>query len=319
MTVIYIDSVFVLNTVMDYLLFLITARVSGIVLKRGRYLLAAVLGGAYAAMVFLPGLAFLAETPVKLSVGILLALVAFGGERKLLRLAVLLFGISCGMAGCVLALGLLAGSAIPMENGIFYTNVDATVLLLSAAAAYFVLTLAFRAAARHSVRGEVVAARLCMAGKTTSLTVLLDNGNALREPEAGRPVLVAAPETVRSLLPPALRHLLTEEALHCPADLLEPIRREKPELRPRLIPYRTVGVRGGLLLTLQSTWLEIGGERQTDVTVAVSPTELGQGYAALWGGEIKGGVYGNHRRMDSSTAEATETSSAGQHPLHWRQ
>ena len=307
MTVIYIDSVFVLNTVMDYLLFLVTARISGIVLKRGRYLLAAVLGGAYAAMVFLPGLVFLAVMPVKLSVGILLSLIAFGGERRLLRLTVLLFGISCGMAGSVLALGLLAGSAIPMENGIFYTNVDATVLLLSAAAAYFVLTLAFRAAARHSVKGEVVSARLCMAGKTAELAVLLDNGNALREPQSGRPVLVAAPETIRSLLPSSFKGLLTEQRLCCPADLIEPIRQELPELRPRLIPYRTVGMPGGLLLMLQSTWLEIGGERQSGVSVAVAPVELGQGYTALWGGEIKGGFYEKHRGVDSSTVAAAET------------
>ena len=41
--------------------------------------------------VFLPGLGFLSATPVKLAAGILLALAAYGGEAKLLRLTLLLF------------------------------------------------------------------------------------------------------------------------------------------------------------------------------------------------------------------------------------
>ena len=95
--------------------------------------MAALAGGAYAVAVFLPGWAFLAETPAKIAAGVLLSVLAFGGEEKLLRLTLLLFAVSCGLAGCVLALGLLAGSEIPAINGIFYTNIDARVLLIAAA------------------------------------------------------------------------------------------------------------------------------------------------------------------------------------------
>ena len=147
LTVVYVDSVFVLNALMDYLLVLCAARLAGIPLRRRRYLLAGLLGGAYAVAVFLPGLGFLSATPVKLAAGILLALAAYGGEAKLLRLTLLLFAVSCAMAGCVLALGLVAGGGVPMVNGVFYTDVDAKVLLTAAAAAYLVLTVVFRAAA----------------------------------------------------------------------------------------------------------------------------------------------------------------------------
>ena len=153
---VYVDSVFVLNALMDYLLVLCAARLAGIPLRRRRYLLAGLLGGAYAVAVFLPGLGFLSATPVKLAAGILLALAAYGGEAKLLRLTLLLFAVSCAMAGCVLALGLVAGGGVPMVNGVFYTDVDAKVLLTAAAAAYLVLTVVFRAAAGKGVRGELV-------------------------------------------------------------------------------------------------------------------------------------------------------------------
>ena len=86
MTVIYIDSVFALNALMDYLLLLSAARLAGLPLRRRRYVLGALAGGAYAAAVVLPGLSFLAASPVKLAAGVLLGLIAYGGEEKLLRL-----------------------------------------------------------------------------------------------------------------------------------------------------------------------------------------------------------------------------------------
>ena len=64
--------------------------------------------------------------------GVLLALVAYGGELRLGRLTVVFFGLSCGLAGCVLALGTVLGRAVPAAKGILYTDVDLQVLLIAA-------------------------------------------------------------------------------------------------------------------------------------------------------------------------------------------
>ena len=286
-TVVYVDSVFVLNTVMDYLLLVVTGRLAGVPLRRRRYILAALAGGAYAVAVFLPGLGFLAAPPVKLAAGVLLALAAFGGEERFFRLALLFFLVSSAMAGCVLGLGLLAGSRVPVVNGVFYTDVDAKVLLISAAAADLVLTAAFRASARHAVRGELARVTLCVLGKTVSLTALLDSGNSLREPHSGQPVLVLAPGALDTVLPRRVRSLLTEENLRAPADLLPLLRTAAPDLRPRLLTYRAVGTAGGLLAVIHTDWTEIGGVRREGLAAALSPTALDCGCSALWGGEYR--------------------------------
>ena len=320
MTVVYADSVFLLNGAMDYVLFLVTARLAGIPLKRRRYALAALLGAFYAVSVFLPGLNFLSAFPAKLAVGVLLALVAFGGEEKLLRLVLLLFAVSCAMAGCVLALGLLAGSRVPVSNGIFYTDVDAKILLIATTVAYLVLTVVFRAAARHGVGGELLSMTVCVGGRTTRLTALHDNGNSLRDPAGGGAVLVVAPGVLNGVLPGSIGKLLTPELLRYPADLLEPLLEAAPALRPRLLPYRAVGVPGGLLLTIRAEWVEVGGRRYEDAPVALSPTTLGTGYAALWGGGIKKG--GDHERIKRKAAAASGVAGAasgGGCPLHRRQ
>lgn len=320
MTVVYADSVFLLNGAMDYVLFLVTARLAGIPLKRRRYALAALLGAFYALSVFLPGLNFLSAFPAKLAVGVLLALVAFGGEEKLLRLVLLLFVVSCAMAGCVLALGLLAGSRVPVSNGIFYTDVDAKILLIATTVAYLVLTVVFRAAARHGVGGELLSMTVCVGGRTTGLTALHDSGNSLRDPAGGGAVLVVAPGVLNGVLPGSVGKLLTPELLRYPADLLEPLREAAPALRPRLLPYRAVGVPGGLLLTIRADWVEVSGRRCEDAPVALSPTTLGTGYAALWGGGIKkGGDHEGIKRKAAAASSVAGAASGGGRPLHRRQ
>jgi len=282
-TVVYIDSVFTLNALMDYLLLLATARLAGVTLRRRRYLLGALLGGAYAVCVFLPGCAFLSAWPVKLAAGILLALTAFGGERHLLRLTLLMFAVSCGLAGCVLGLGFLSGSRIPSRSGIFYTNVDAKVLLAAAGAVYILFSVVFRACARHAVRHTLVAVTVAYGARRAALTGLCDTGNALVDPVTNRPLLVVCGRELDALWPPELRGLLTQQALSAPADVLEKLNRASA--RFRLIPYSAVGVSEGLLLAFRSDFATIGGKRYDGLLIALSPTEIGGGFSALWGEE----------------------------------
>ena len=265
MTVVYLDSVFLFNALLDYLLFLSTARLAGIPLRRRRYLLCGVLGGLYAAAVFLPGGGFLTETLVKAGVGLLLALIAFGRETHFLRLTLLTVAIACALAGTVLALGLLAGQHIPNARGIFYTNVNGKTLLLSASGVYLLLTVIFRAAAAHGIRGECLPVTVCLLGQTVALTALLDTGNSLRD-TAGEPVLTAELSRFPQLAA-AIQH-------RPPAETLPMLRQRFPKLRPQLLPMRTAAG-GGLL-----------------------DTELGGGYTALWGGEGRR----DHERMAAAAA-----------------
>lgn len=317
MTVIYIDSVFVLNALMDYLLLLAAARLAGLPLRRGRYLLGALFGGAYAAAVFLPGLGFLAAMPVKLAAGVLLGLIAYGGEEKLLRLLLLFFGVSCGMAGCVLGLGLLSGSGVPVVSGVFYTNVDARVLVIAAASAYAVLAVVFRASARQAAAGLLLPVKVRLFGRTAAFTALWDSGNGLRDGN-GQAVLVVAPGYLDPLFPLEVRQLLTPEALQRPEALLEPLRRLAPELRPRLTPYRSVGG-GGLLLAVRTDWVEINGTRWPGLTAALSPAALGTA-GALWGGGLgKEGQHGDREKTaaeDCRTADTAGASARGKRALY---
>jgi len=315
-TVVYVDSVFVLNTCMDYLLLLATGRLSGVPLHRRRYLAAAVLGGAYAVAVFLPGCGLLVRWPVKLAFGMALSAVAFGGGRAYPRMTLLLFAVSCGMAGCVLGLGLLAGG-VPMENGVFYTNVDGKVLLTAAAAAYLTFTVVFRASAKNHVRGTLLPFTIGLNGRQMTLKALCDTGNALQDPATGRPLLVVSASHLRELWPPELRLLVSSAALKDPAAAMERLHSCGAPVCFRLVPYSAVGVSGGLLLAFRSDWTRIGGRTYDKLLVALSPTELGGSFSALWGGTEGGNT---HVEVVGAPARAAEAAvSAGAGPLHRRE
>ena len=285
MTVIYVDTLFLLNAAVDYLLLLASARLAGEPLARLRFLLGAALGGLYAVAIFLPGLSFLARPPCRLAAAVLMVLAAFWKSRRLLRQVVIFLALSCAFGGGVLAIGLLGGRGLTLSNGVLYSGMDLKIVLLSAAGCYGALTLLFQRTGRHTAAaGELRPVRLTLGERQVSLIALVDTGNTLTDPATGRPVLVAEADCVEELLPPGIRP--------SPADLRDPAgaleRLEDPwRRRFRLLPYRSVGVDRGLLLAVRVDQVQVGEEDRGPMLAALSPTPVsdGGGYRALLGAD----------------------------------
>ena len=285
MTVIYVDTLFLLNAAVDYLLLLASARLAGEPLARLRFLLGAALGGLYAVAIFLPGLSFLARPPCRLAAAVLMVLAAFWKSQRLLRQVVIFLALSCAFGGGVLAIGLLGGRGLTLSNGVLYSGMDLKIVLLSAAGCYGALTLLFQRTGRHTAAaGELRPVRLPLGERQVSLIALVDTGNTLTDPATGRPVLVAEADCVEELLPPGIRP--------SPADLRDPAgtleRLEDPwRRRFRLLPYRSVGVDRGLLLAVRVDQVQVGEEDRGPMLAALSPTPVsdGGGYRALLGAD----------------------------------
>ena len=284
MTVIYIDTLFLLNALVDYLLLLAAARLAGEPLRRVRFALGAALGGLYAVAIFLPGLSFLAHPLCRIASAALMLAVSYGGSRRLLRQGILFVGLTCAFGGGVVAIGLLGGTGLSLGRGVFYSAMDLKVVLLSAAVCYGTLSLVFQRLARHSASdGELVDIKLTLNDRSINFTALVDTGNTLTDPASGRPVIVAEGERVGALFP--------KEHRPGPADLADPaaaltrLGTGAWRTRFRLLPYRSVGVERGLLLCVRLDGLEVNGQGRGPVLAALSPTPVsdGGGYQALIG------------------------------------
>lgn len=262
MKVVYLDSLVLLNFILDYLLLLLTGRVAGAVLHRGRLALAAGLGSVYAAALVLPFWPFLEHPLIRVCVGVGMVLVGYGHCRRLGRLTVLFFALSAALGGGLYALELL---------GVQIT-LDIRYILLFAAAGYCVLSLVGRKLVRHG-HGELRQVDIALGQRQVRLTALVDSGNTLTDPMTGAGVVVAQGERLASLLPPEADY---RRPAQCFPRLPEP-------RRFRLLPYRAVGVDGGLLLAVKADAVRVDGRELGQRLVALSPTPVsdGGGYEAL--------------------------------------
>lgn len=253
---IYLDLVMLLNFLVDFLLLLGTNRLSGFPPGTGRCALAALLGGVYGGVCLLPGFRFLGNLLWRLvSLG-LMAAIAFGCSRSALKRGGVFVLLSMALGGVALSIG----------RGEFL------MLVAAAAGVWLLCRIAF---------GDGVGAReyvpitLRCGNRAVSLIALRDSGNTLRDPITGEQVLVISADAAIQLTN------LTAAQLRSPLETLA--KRPVPGLR--LIPYRSVGQGGGMLLAMRFEDVKIGSRRQSAI-VAFAPEGLGKGedYQALVAG-----------------------------------
>ena len=144
-----------------------------VVLRRAWYLLAALTGALYAAVMVLPGAAGSAAARMKLALGAAMALIAFGGEAHWARCAVVFFAVSAAFGGAVYAASMLAG--VSPGSGALVT-VSGRVLVLSFAVCYAAVSTVFRRRAKTAAR-EVRTVTVTLAGRSTTVRALRDSGN----------------------------------------------------------------------------------------------------------------------------------------------
>ena len=284
---IYVDSLFLLNFLLNYLLLLGSARIGGAPIDRRRMAAAAALGGLYAVGCVLPGTAFLRHMAAKAAVCVLMLLCAFGKKRGVLRLGALFLALSVAFCGVVIAMMELLGSGLMLLHGTAYYPVSAQSLLLTAAAVYILARMVFARITEHS-GGDLVDVELNTGGRSVKLKALRDTGNTLKDPVTNRSVLVVDWQVAKALLPVEAAEGLSQAQFAQPAELLPRLSAKTAAVRWRLIPYRAVGTAGGLLLAMRCDRVMIGRQTVRGGLVAFSPTAVSDGgsYSALIGGGV---------------------------------
>ncbi len=265
---IYLDSLFALNAIIDYFLLLCSAKAAGAVIRRLRLALAAVLGGLWAVACVLPGFDFLRLAPMKLLPALFMALIAFGGERRLARCLVIFLGVSAAFGGAAWAASMLAGGG--MYAGRVYLPVSMRVLVLSFALCYAAVSLVFRRIGKRPER-ELLTLEVTLRGRSLALRALRDTGNGLCDPVSGRDAAVAELDALRPLLPELQGRAFTDAAaLFGELSALDGL-----QGRVTLLLYSALGTRSGLLAALRPDSAALDG-RPADILVGLYPGRLSQ-------------------------------------------
>jgi len=282
--VLYADVLFLVNSVIDYLLLLLSARAAGAPLKRLRFALGAAVGGLYAVLIFVPGFSFLNRWIYKGLSGLLMLLVAYGGGGGV-KQGFMFLALTCALGGGIMAIGMMDSASLSLGRGVIYSVPDLKLVLLSGAGCYAVLRRLSPGLCRHTTgEGELCPVRFELQGRSLVLTALLDTGNTLTDPADGQGVPVAEGAALETLFPSG--HRPTREELCDPVCAMKRLNTGVWAGRFRLLPYRAVGVERGFMLAVRMDAVCMGDRERRGTLLALSPTPVsdGGGYRVLTGG-----------------------------------
>lgn len=272
---IYIDVVFGANLLMDYLLLCLVGRIFCLKKNRWRCMLAAVLGALYSCLVlWIPVNRYL-PAQILLQGACAMGMVRIGyGLKKggLLAKAMIALYLAAFLCGGLFEV-LRGGRAVTPQMFLVFTA--GTYVGCSALAC---LSEAFRTRRRN-----LYPITLSYQGKTQTSCGFYDSGNLLMDPAEKKPVSILETELLEHLL----SRELVEHLKHLKEEPGEVFETELAGLKPRFLPYQTIGKEEGILLaiTLEKLCIHTPGEviaiDGPVFALSFEPSALGKEYRVL--------------------------------------
>lgn len=240
----------VLAAFVNLFLLLGTNRLTGIPSSIIRAAIASAVAGVYSTLCAMPDLYYLGKLFIRIAVLALECVIAYGWSAVQLRKGSVF--VLLNMALSWLSIGAGGGMWTP---------------LFASGAIFFLCTWSSPVQAQRFVPVE-----LTYGGKTLKILALKDTGNCLKDPVTGRSVLIIGAKVAEKLTG------LTPGQLKDPVGSMGTI----PGLR--LIPFRTVGNKNGLLLAMRFQNVRIGAWKGSSL-VAFAPEGLeNTDYQGITGG-----------------------------------
>lgn len=192
--IVYADVLIFLNTLVDYFLLLVTAKLTGEKTKTLRVVLAAFLGGISSLYIFLPRQKIVIEFIYKVAVAFLLSWVCFGvtAYKKFVKNTGVFFLATCGYAGVMFALwAIFKPYGMVINNSVVYLSISPTVLVLFSIGGYVAFTLLwqiFKKSSTEATRHEIT---VFANDKQICLNAIADTGNSLEDVFGKSEVIIA--------------------------------------------------------------------------------------------------------------------------------
>jgi len=286
--VVYLDIVFMINLVMDYVILWTTAKFAHVRSSAARLFAGAVIGALASLLLFyllymVPGVVvstfklFL----LKMLISLVMAATAFPFRdmRKFFGVILNLYLVAFAMGGAMIGSIYLFQNnpaAYSTMNGLIVFLVNVHFSWLAAAIAVAILLARW---GRNFVRKNLLRAMLQVpvvvrfGDKRLALKALVDTGNSLKDPLTQKPVMIAEYGALKELLPESFKVAFEKG----PENLEEMIKGLQTDVnwgfRVRMIPFSSIGQQKGMLLGLRPDDLVIVTDdsyiKVRDVVVAV--------------------------------------------------
>lgn len=257
--IVYLDVVFTINFLMDFVLLWATAKFSQLRTSWVRLAVGAFVGACYSLALMLPSLHYFLGFSIKVLFSIAMVFVAFPrlSLKRFLQALAYFYLVAFTMGGAMLGAIYLISKEQDLYgimNGIFVflTNVRYTWLVVAIVAAFFMVRYGVGFLKRNFLHSFFkVPVVIKFNDKTISTQALVDTGNQLKDPLTLKPVMILEFDILKKILPPEMAAALGEENEPDLNRIVQSLSGSTWASRIRLVPFTSIGKNKGMLVGIR--------------------------------------------------------------------
>jgi len=276
---IYADVVFLINWIMNFLIFRITA----MIVKRRPKVWRIVLGSGASALlfcllIFIPGINQYYNIFSALIVLLTGVLITFGFIclKELGKVVVFahISAFAVGGIGSAIFFSTNMGNLIGNVVGFTINYFSFRVLIAAACISYIIIKFILMAINKVIIKKQAIYNIKIISGeRSAEISALVDTGNSLIDPVSKSPVIIAEFEYVYEFLPKKMQALYTSRQEDDLSLIISAISGEEFEKNIRMIPFRSLGTENGILIGFKPDTVEIAKDNEVvklyDVVVGI--------------------------------------------------
>ena len=253
MPVVYIDVLFVVNLIINYILLKACCIFSGLRCNNYRVILGAFIGACYAVLIFFPDFSVIYSTICKMLISMLIVAASFPFYSivSYIKALLIFYVVSFGFGGCVLGIFYFSDVGARLgaiySNGILYFNLPWTILAVSGALFFVAIKLfSYFSGKVYKSQGLRKKLYLSYGENTAEVTALMDTGNSLIDPVTLVPVIIVEYKLLKNIFSDSIKATLDRIGNDNITWIMSEVAGKG--LSARLIPFSSIGKENGMLL-----------------------------------------------------------------------
>ncbi len=289
---IYLDIVFLENTLMNYIILYATGFVQKRKMKNVKLIVSSVLGALYAIVSYLNIIPIYSALFMKILLSIIMIYIAFNNEniKQALKNLLLFYLASFVIGGCALALlYLISPQSVYFQNGVLVGTYPMKITLVAGAVGFLIIQYSFSLNKRQmKIKDLLCDLEIAVNNKKVKTKAYIDSGNTLKDPLSKKPVIIVEKTIMEKII--NIEELLGGDE----------------KLKIRLIPFKSIGKQNGMLMGIKPQYIKINYNENKIITknviIGIYDKKISKNYSALIGLEIlEGGKeYENTRNVKQS-------------------
>lgn len=267
----YIEYVFAENFLIDFILLFVTGKLIKRVIVYRRLIVASIIGALYVILTAYIGKEFMTYFIVKLSVSVLMIMIAFDSKGILTNVRVIL---------CFYITSLIMVGVISALYYLTYDKLTVNVIIFSCFVGYVLLHFFFREIKGRIEKSDYIrTVTINNGGNNKTLRAFIDTGNELIDPMTGKPVIVTNIESIKNILGEELYKQILNFYDNRDNNY-ERLLTENKDVNLRIIRYSTISSKNESMVCLTPDEIQVKTNDNhiitADAVIGIYPTKISQ-------------------------------------------